>query len=40
MRRAKSYEMVNDYEKAKADLDQCVMYEPQNGEARALLKKI
>ena len=40
LRRGKSYEMLGDYEKAKADLDQCVLLEPQNGEARTLHKKV
>lgn len=40
LRRGKSYEIQGEFEKAKSDLDQCVMLEPQNGEARTLLKKI
>ena len=40
MRRAKSYEMTNQYENAKADLDKCLILEPKNGEANNLLKHV
>jgi len=40
LRRGKSYEMKGDYEKAKGDLDRSLSLEPQNGEARSLLKSI
>jgi hypothetical protein len=32
--------MVGRIEEAKKDLDQCIVLEPQNGEARTLLKKV
>lgn len=40
LRRAKSFENMKEYEKAKTDLDKTVLLEPQNGEARNLLKSI
>mmetsp|Transcript_2186 Transcript_2186/g.1522 ORF Transcript_2186/g.1522 Transcript_2186/m.1522 type:complete len:118 (-) Transcript_2186:348-701(-) len=40
LRRGKSFEMQGEYEKAKADLDRTLRLEPQNGEARNLLKSI
>ena len=40
LRRAKSYEMTEQWELAKADLDKTLVLEPKNGEARANLKVI
>jgi tetratricopeptide (TPR) repeat protein len=40
LRRGKSYENLGEYEKAKDDLDKALSLEPQNGEARTLLKKV
>jgi len=40
MRRAKCYEMTNEIEKAKNDIDKTIMLEPRNVEARELLKSI
>jgi len=40
LRRAKSYEMNEKWEEAKRDLDKTIMLEPQNSEARTLLKVV
>jgi len=40
MRRAKCYEMTNEIEKAKNDIDKTIILEPRNVEARELLKSI
>ena len=40
LRRAKSYEMREDWELAKEDLDKVLLMEPQNSEARSSLKVI
>jgi hypothetical protein len=40
LRRAKSYEMNDSWEEAKRDLEKTLMLEPQNTEARALLKTV
>jgi tetratricopeptide (TPR) repeat protein len=40
LRRGKSYETLQQFEKAKDDLDRAVSLEPQNGEAKNLLKKV
>lgn len=40
MRRGKCYQLLGDYEEAKKDIDSCLFYEPTNGEARGVLKKI
>jgi hypothetical protein len=40
MRRAKCYEMTGEVTKAKDDLDRCLIMEPKEGEARAMLKGI
>lgn len=40
LRRAKSYEMQQEWELAKVDLDKTLLLEPQNSEARSLLKVI
>ena len=40
LRRGKSYENLGEFEKAKDDLDRAISLEPQNGEARTLLKKV
>lgn len=40
LRRAKSYEMREEWELAKEDLDKVLLMEPQNSEARSSLKVI
>lgn len=40
LRRAKSYEMMTEWEKSKEDLDKVILLEPKNGEAAGLLKTI
>jgi tetratricopeptide (TPR) repeat protein len=40
MRRGKSYEQLEDLEKAKVDLDKALMMEPQNGEAKVIAKRV
>jgi len=40
LRRAKCFENTGDMEKAKADLDKILLLEPQNSEARSMLKII
>jgi tetratricopeptide (TPR) repeat protein len=40
MRRAKCYEMTDEYALAKEDIDRTIMLEPKNEEARNLLKSI
>lgn len=38
MRRAKCFEGTGEMEKAKVDLDKLLLMEPQNAEARTMLK--
>jgi lipoprotein NlpI len=40
LRRGKSYDSLGEFEKAKDDLDKAISLEPQNGEAKSLLKKV
>ena len=40
LRRAKCFESLNEMEKAKADLDKLLLLEPQNSEARSMLKVV
>ena len=40
LRRAKSYNTLEDYEKSKADLDKILLLEPQHQEASQVLKVI
>ena len=40
LRRGKSLQMLGEHEYAKQDLDLCVRLEPQNSEAKALLKRV
>eukprot|EP01022_Parablepharisma_sp_SALTPOND_P000843 TRINITY_DN105134_c2_g1_i1.p2 TRINITY_DN105134_c2_g1~~TRINITY_DN105134_c2_g1_i1.p2 ORF type:complete len:748 (+),score=145.54 TRINITY_DN105134_c2_g1_i1:9608-11851(+) len=40
LRRARSYDALKKYAEAKADLDFCVMYEPDNADAANLLKSV
>ncbi|TNV72933.1 hypothetical protein FGO68_gene17061 [Halteria grandinella] len=40
MRRGKSYEALGESEKAKQDLDQALLLEPQNGEAKVIQKRV
>lgn len=40
LRRAKSYEMKNEWELAKKDLDKVIYMEPKNSEAQGALKTV
>ena len=40
LRRGKCYEMEGELQKARDDLDKCMILEPKNGEARTMLKAI
>ena len=40
LRRGKSYQMIEEYEKAKKDLDECIKLDRRNKEAQSILKKV